>query len=129
MKNRIAMLAAALVVTACPAVAQQRTELDQLRKPTTVAGYWAAVKSEINFGKFDSAAEYLKGLLALNPTEKDLLALEEKDGIAAFLDLNNIPRWSNNETIDKEAKEIEAARAALLPSSVTSVRMSDDVGR
>src|SRR5262249_24842246 len=63
------------------------------------------VKSEIGFGKFDTAAEYLKGLLALNPTEKDLLALEERDGIAAFLDLNNIPRWSNNEAIDKEAKE------------------------
>jgi CheY-like chemotaxis protein len=104
------------------AVAQQRTELDQLRKPTTVASYWAAVKSEIGFGKFDSAAEYLKGLLALNPTDKDLLALEEKDGIAAFLDLNNIARWSNNEAVDKEAKENVTKLITQITAAVKKLR-------
>jgi hypothetical protein len=116
------LLAFAFVAAASSAVAQQRTELDQLRKPTTVAGYWAAIKSEINFGKFDSAAQYLKEMLALQPTEKDLLALEERDGIAAFLDLNNIPRWSNNEATDKEAKENVAKLIAQVTAAVKKLR-------
>ncbi len=94
---------AAILVGVSPALAQ-RTELEQLRKPTTVPQFWKAMKAEIAIGKFDTAAGYLKGMLALNPTDKDLLAIEEQEGIASFLDLNNIPSWSSNEAVNKEAK-------------------------
>lgn len=103
-----------------------RTELDQLRKPTTVPGYWSAMKSELGLGKFDTAAEYLKGLLALNPTDRDLLALEERDGIAAFLDLNNVPRWSNNDAVDREAKENVQKLIAQVTAAVKKLRSDPD---
>ncbi len=78
-------------------------------KPETPAEYWGRVKFEIEVGKFDFAAKYLKGfidsLAKLKPDEaaKVLVALEEKDGMSAFLRLKQIP----------ELLEDKKARAAL----------------
>ncbi len=115
-------LAMALLLAGSTAAFAQRTELDQLRKPQTVPQYWDAVKLEIRLGKFDTAAEYLKGLLALNPSDKDFLALEEKEGIAAFLALNNIPKWSNNKQVDQEAKNNVRTLIGKVTTAVKALR-------
>ncbi|HEV3204216.1 MAG TPA: hypothetical protein VGY77_07530, partial [Gemmataceae bacterium] len=53
------------------------------KKPETALEYWVALKFEIAVGKFDLAAEDLKGFLAKNPTKEELLQIEEADGISA----------------------------------------------
>src|SRR5262249_59363578 len=85
---------ALLLVGLSPALGQQ--DLDLINKPKTVPEHWRAVKFEISQGKYDLAADFLKGLLALNPTDKDLLAIEDREGIASFLDLRNVRKWSDN---------------------------------
>jgi hypothetical protein len=61
-----------------------------LRKPETVQDFWAAIKFEVDVGKYDLAAEYLKGFLAKNPSDADLLELEAQDGLSTFLRLTTI---------------------------------------
>ncbi len=114
--------AVALLFAGSTAAFAQRTELDQLKKPQSVAQYWAAIKLEINLGKFDTAAEYLKGMLALNPTDKDLLAIEEKEGIVAFLALNDIPKWSNNKQVDIDAKNNVKTLISKVTAAVKALR-------
>src|SRR5262245_38877161 len=92
-----------LLVGLSPVVGQQ--DLDLINKPKTIPEYWRAVKFEISQGKYDLAAEFLKGLLALNPTDKDLLAIEDREGIAAFLDLRNVQKWSDNAKAQAEARQ------------------------
>lgn len=75
------------------------------KKPQNTAEYWRALQFSIAQGKYDVAAEYLKGLLAGNPTEKDLITIEDAEGIAKFLNLRNIPRWSDDKKLDGEAKQ------------------------
>lgn len=103
-----------------------RNELEQLRRPTTVAGLWSAIKSEVAVGKFDTAAAYLKELLALEPSEKDLVQLEERDGIAAFLELNSVPRWSSNEALDREARNNVKELLARVTKAVTNLRSNPE---
>jgi CheY-like chemotaxis protein len=99
-----------------------RSDLEQLRRPTTVPGLWAAVKAEVAVGKFDTAAAFLKDLLALEPSDKDLVQLEERDGIAAFLELNNVARWSSNEALDREAKTNVKELIARVTKAVNTLR-------
>ncbi|MCX7702178.1 MAG: hypothetical protein N2039_14980 [Gemmataceae bacterium] len=105
--RRVCLLFLTMIAwVSAPAGAQPpRTDLDQLTRPKTVPGLWSAIKTEMQLGKFDTAATYLKDLLALEPTDKDLVALEERDGIAAFLELNAVPKWSDNQAFDEEAKK------------------------
>jgi len=78
---------------------------DLFTKPENAAGYWDAMRFEIEVGKFDLAAELLKGLLAKGGENgEELLPIEEKEGMAAFLRLQNIPKWSNDRSKDAEAK-------------------------
>ncbi|HEV3144637.1 MAG TPA: hypothetical protein VGZ47_12180 [Gemmataceae bacterium] len=78
---------------------------DLPKKPQTAAEYWRAVQFEIAVGKYDVAAQYLKGLLALKPTDKDLLAIEEKEGMAVFLELRTVAKWSDDPKAQLEAKQ------------------------
>ncbi len=73
------------------------------KKPTNPAEYWRALQFEISVGKFDIAANHLKGLLDAKPSEKDLLEIEAKSGLVAFLQLRNVERWSRAPETDKEA--------------------------
>ena len=75
------------------------------KKPTNTSEYWRAMRFEIGVGKFDIAAAHLKGLLDSKPTDKDLLAIEVKDGLNTFLRLRNIERWSRDKAADKEARD------------------------
>src|SRR5438034_4782784 len=60
------------------------------KRPEKVFEFWAAIKFEIEVGKFDLAALHLKQLLAKQPPEdvdKDLFKIEEVQGMSAFLRL------------------------------------------
>ncbi|HMC64604.1 MAG TPA: hypothetical protein VKI65_06670, partial [Gemmataceae bacterium] len=75
------------------------------KAPQTTLEYWAAIKFEIEVGKFDLAAEHLKGLLAAKPSDEDLLTIEEAEGMSAFLRLERIPKWSDDPKVHKEAQQ------------------------
>jgi CheY-like chemotaxis protein len=79
------------------------------KKPKTPAEYWDALKFEIEVGKYDLAALLLRGMLTKSlPTDRDLVELEEKDGMIAFLRLRNIPKWSEDPKLQKQAeKDVE----------------------
>lgn len=98
--NRQLLTIVAFLV-AGPAFAQD----DRLEAPKTPAEFWRAVTFELNTGKYDSAAYYLKGLLAANPTDQDLVDIEAKDGLAGFIRLRNIVRWSDDAKLNDEAKK------------------------
>jgi CheY-like chemotaxis protein len=78
------------------------------RRPEKVAEFWAAIKFEIGVGKFDLAALHLKMLLQKEPAEevdRDLLRIEEVEGLAPFVRLQTIPirKWSTNRALQEEA--------------------------
>jgi hypothetical protein len=78
------------------------------RKPEKVAEFWAAIKFELGVGKFDLAALHLKMLLEKEPTEevdRDLLKIEEVEGLAPFVRLQTVRHWSDNKTLQAEAEK------------------------
>jgi len=80
------------------------------QRPVTVIDFWAAVKYEMEVGKFDLAALHLKLMLQkiqADPAagDKELAKIEEVDGISAFLRLKNVRKWSEYEPLQKEAEE------------------------
>ena len=75
------------------------------KAPETAPEFWRALRFEIEIGKFDIAAEYLRGFLGKNPTEEELLQIEAKEGMHTFLQLLTIPRWSADPKADLEAKK------------------------
>jgi CheY-like chemotaxis protein len=91
-KHGILFLALVSSVVAVGSAKGQPSEF--YKQPTNVDEYWKALQFEIAVGSFDIAARHISGLLALNPTEKDLLALEAKYSLAAMLRLRNVQRWS-----------------------------------
>lgn len=85
------------------------------KKPENTAEFWFALKFEMEVGKFDIAAEHLKGLLDGEPKDEDLMAIEAKEGMSAFLRLRTVPRWDENPRKNTQAKE----RVETLISRVT----------
>src|SRR5262245_21059840 len=63
------------------------------KKPENAAEFWEAIKFNLEIGRSDLAAEDLSKLLALKPSDDDLYALQEKDGLAKFLRLQLQPTW------------------------------------
>lgn len=80
---------------------------DGLRKPESALDYWNRLTLEVDFGRLDLAAANLKQLLALPAAKrgKKLLDIVEQDGLTEVLKLRNVPRWSKDDKIDKEAKD------------------------
>src|SRR5947208_16974754 len=75
------------------------------RRPEKTPEFWAAMKFEIGLGKFDVAALHLKQLLAKEPaeeTDKDLVRIEEVEGMAPFLRLQSIRKRSDSNQIHEE---------------------------
>src|SRR5262245_36359018 len=95
---------ALMLFSAAPAFAQFAQD-DRLEAPRTAAEFWRAVTYELNTGKFETAAYYLKGMLAINPQDQDLVELEQKDGLASFLRLRNVRTWSADAKLNDEAKK------------------------
>jgi CheY-like chemotaxis protein len=62
------------------------------KQPETSAEFWKYLKHEIELGHFDLAAAYLKGFIAKNPTDEELLQIQERDGSSAFYRLLTIPQ-------------------------------------
>src|SRR6202011_2487305 len=64
---------------------------DFFTKPETPADFWRRVQFEVEVGKFDFAAQYLKGMLdalgKLKPEEAGavLIQIEDKEGMSTFL--------------------------------------------
>jgi hypothetical protein len=91
------------------------------KRPEKVAEFWAAVRFEIGLGKFDLAALHLKRLLGKEPKEevdKELLKIEEVQGLSAFLKFQTIKKWSDVPNFQKEAEKnvdllIQRVTAAL----------------
>lgn len=87
------------------------------KEPKSVLEYWAAMKFEMQVGKFDVAAYHLDKLLQVKmpePTEKEpnppdpdqeLLQIEELEGLNALLNLKGVKQWSKNKELDQEARK------------------------
>jgi CheY-like chemotaxis protein len=75
------------------------------KQPTTVPEFWNALRFELDVGRPDLAARHLHGLLALKPTDPQLVELQETVGTAAFLKLRNVARWSEDPKINDQAKK------------------------
>src|ERR1700679_1362267 len=74
-----------------PGAGAAKDGLDEYRqhfkKPETAADYWKAFQCEIAGGQYPLAARLLHGLVTKPPTDDELIALEAKYGLAAFLKL------------------------------------------
>ncbi|MBM4071785.1 MAG: hypothetical protein FJ271_23095 [Planctomycetes bacterium] len=101
------------------------------RKPEKTHEFWAAIRFEMNVGKFDLAALHLKQLLAKEPAadvDKDLLKIEEVRGMSEFLRLQAVKKWSDigdfqRETEKNVGKLIDRVTAALKAHLRDAVRI------
>jgi CheY-like chemotaxis protein len=78
------------------------------KQPETVPEFWTAINFEIDVGKFDIAALLLKQLVEKQPaaeTDKELVRIEEAQGLSTFLRLRRVRQWSDNPTVEKEAQQ------------------------
>src|SRR5262249_30493278 len=96
-----------LIVLFAPARGQDNRLF--FKKPETVSEFFRALQLEIELGKFDLAGDFLNGFLAKNPTDEDLLQLEEKYGISSFLRLLTINTWTEDAKANAEIKNKAAA--------------------
>lgn len=120
-------LSAALVLGLCASVGAQQPppaqpptppqrDLDTkqyYKKPDTALEYWRIMRHEIELGQFKLADEFLKGFMAKNPTDQELLQIHEKEGTAGFLRLLTIPEMS------KDAKPLVDRVSQLVRKVVT----------
>ncbi|MFO0925833.1 MAG: hypothetical protein U0736_02205 [Gemmataceae bacterium] len=109
------------------AAAQDADDLRRLyRPPETVMDYWNGLKFELDVGRPDLAAVYLRGLTVKNPTDKDLLAIVDRDGLTPVLRLRTVRQWTRQEKENAQAlKDADA-----LVSRVTAAhraRLADPV--
>jgi hypothetical protein len=93
------------------------------KKPETTPEFWAAIKFEMQVGKYDLAAFHLNKLLdhldeeakklkekGKNPEEAydDLIGIEEVEGMSSFLRLKNVRQWTDQPKLQKQAeKDVE----------------------
>jgi CheY-like chemotaxis protein len=77
------------------------------KEPKTVMEYWAAMKFEMQVGKFDVAAYHLDKLLQVQEKEadEDLLKIEEYEGLITLLNLKTVKEWSKQPELEKEARK------------------------
>jgi hypothetical protein len=78
------------------------------RRPQTVPEFWTAINFEVDVGKYDVAALLLKQMLEKEPaaeTDKELVKIEEVQGLSSFLRLRSIRQWSAHPLLEKEAEK------------------------
>ncbi|HZZ82008.1 MAG TPA: hypothetical protein VFE62_26145 [Gemmataceae bacterium] len=77
------------------------------KKPSNAIEFWAAIKFEMDLGKFDLAAYHMKLLLEKEDKDfdRDLVKIEQAEGMSAFFRLRKVqPKdWSDFEPFRKEA--------------------------
>jgi hypothetical protein len=79
-----------------------------LQKPDKAYQYWAAMKVELALGKFDLAALHMDLLLKKEPKEdvdKDLVKIENAEGLSSFLRLREVKKWSDYKPFQEEAEK------------------------
>lgn len=79
------------------------------KRPETTFELWAAIKFELDVGKFDLAGLHLKRLLRnekVKPeqVEEDLFRIEGAEGMNSFLRLLRVERWSDHPPFQKETE-------------------------
>jgi hypothetical protein len=78
------------------------------KQPETVPEFWSAINFEIDVGKFDIAALLLKQLLEKQPaaeTDKELVKIEDAQGLSSFLRFRRVRQWSDNPNVEKDAQK------------------------
>jgi CheY-like chemotaxis protein len=95
---------------------------EYFKKPTNLGEFWSALEFEMEVGRYDLAAAHLRGLLNLKPGDADLAKLGDDKGIAAFLKLRNVPRWSEDPKADKQAKQDVEDLITRITAAVKAVR-------
>lgn len=76
------------------------------KPPKTIDEFWEAIQYELKAGKYDLAAAHLHGLVGLKPTGEDLARIENAaGGTRALLRLRAVPKWSDDEKLDKQARK------------------------
>src|SRR5947209_15927892 len=105
---RIGLGAAVLLASLAVVVAQEREKsADDYRRffrtPENVSEFWKALRFELDVGRPDLAAKHLHGLLALKPTDKQLLGLVDSVGLTPILQLRVVRRWSRDPKLQKQA--------------------------
>lgn len=101
---------AGLLLTAVPVhlPAQNPDQLDEFRRNRRMESsldFWNAVRFELDIGKPDIAARYLRGLIERKPSARDLHAILDKDGMTPILQLRNVQVWSGNKKDQDQAKK------------------------
>ncbi len=92
------------------------------KKPTNTPEYWNALQFEMDVGKYDLAAVHLRNWLNYKPTDADLVKLADEAGVAAFLRLRNVPKWSDDPKINKEAVNNVERLISRVTEAVKKVR-------
>ncbi|HEY7312076.1 MAG TPA: hypothetical protein VH643_22115 [Gemmataceae bacterium] len=105
-----------------PAVGEGDDYRQYFKKPTNTAEFWKALQFEIDVGKYELAANHLRGLINFKPSDEDLVKLADEVGVAAFLRLRNVPKWSDNAKVNKEAVDNVEALIKRVTDAVNKVR-------
>ena len=92
------------------------------KKPETTEDFWNALRYEIEVGRYDLAANLLHALLAKPPAEEELLQLHDKYGMAAFLALRQVPKWSDDPAIEKQGRKDAGQLIDLVRDAVKKKR-------
>jgi len=91
------------------------------KTPENVREYWDAMQFELEVGRPDLAARHLHELLKLATDDKELVALEQKVGNAAFLRLRILPKWSDDRKLDEQARKDADELSARVTSALQKV--------
>src|ERR1043166_8111949 len=73
------------------------------KPPNTPQEYWKALGFDFELGAFAVAAEFLKGFIE-KAADPDILEIETKQGMSAFLSLRTIPKWTDDPKLNAEAR-------------------------
>jgi hypothetical protein len=73
------------------------------KRPTNSAEFWNALQFEIEVGRYDLAAVHLRNWLNYKPSDEELVKLADNVGVAAFLKLRNVRKWSEDAKVNKES--------------------------
>ncbi len=97
----------------------------RLRRLETPLDFWNAIQFELDLGKTDIAARYLRGLINKKPTDKDLYAILDRDGITSVMRLRNIREWTTDKNNNAQAIK-DAETLVDLVTQANKKRLADD---
>ncbi|MFO0877201.1 MAG: hypothetical protein U0840_07475 [Gemmataceae bacterium] len=128
------LLAAALPVASAQDKEVDLDEFRRLRRLETPLDFWNAVQFELDLGKPDIAARYLRGLVTKKPGDKELFTILDKDGLTSILKLRNIRIWSSDKKENEQAMKdaemlIEQATAANQRRMANDERIRELIGQ